>query len=102
MPSSGSSAPAVPRVVALREEAALLASAREALHGGDARRALTILDEARAKHPAGALAQEREVVTIEALAQAGDKGGASRHAETFLRAFPGSPHSSHVRTFLAR
>jgi len=86
----------------LRDEAALLASAREAVQGGDARRALSILDEARQKHPTGVLVQEREVVAIEALARGGDKAAASRRAEAFLRAFPGSPHASHVRTYAVR
>ena len=100
-PSAPPSAP-VSRTAALQEEAALLASAREALGAGNARRALSILDDARVKHPAGALLQEREVVAIEALAQAGDKAAAGRRAEAFLRSFPGSPHASHVRSFLVR
>lgn len=101
-PTSAPPPPPTSRAAALQHEAALLASAREALRGGNARRALSILDDARVKHPAGGLVQEREVVAIEALAQAGDKAAAARRAEAFLRSFPGSPHSSHVRTFLVR
>jgi hypothetical protein len=84
---------------ALRDEIALVAAARAALRRGDGPGALATLDTARKQHPRGALLQEREVLTIEALAQSGDTQGASRRASAFLRAFPTSPHAAHVRTF---
>jgi len=88
------------RADALRDENALLASARGLLRNGDARGALATLDTARARHPNGTLVQEREVLTVEALAQSGDSSGASRRAATFLKSFPASPHASHIRTFV--
>ena len=84
---------------ALRDEIALVAAARAALRRGDGTGALATLETARKQHPRGALVQEREVLTIEALAQSGDTAGASRRASAFLRAFPTSPHATHVRTF---
>jgi hypothetical protein len=50
----------------------------------------------------GALAQEREALTIEALAHAGRREAASARAVAFLRAYPGSPHAATVRTFVGR
>jgi outer membrane protein assembly factor BamD (BamD/ComL family) len=84
---------------ALRDEIALVAAARAALRSGDGPGALASLEKARKQHPRGALLQEREVLTIEALAKSGDAAGASRRASAFLRAFPTSPHAAHVRTF---
>jgi hypothetical protein len=43
------------------------------------------------------LLQEREALTIEALARTGRRAEANRRAEAFLRAFPGSPHAAAVR-----
>lgn len=85
---------------ALRDESALVAAARTALRRGDGAAALASLELARTRHPRGALLQEREVLTIEALAQRGDADTASRRATAFLRAFPTSPHAAHVRTFV--
>jgi hypothetical protein len=85
---------------ALREESALVASARAAVRRGDGAAALALLETARVRHPKGVLLQEREVLAIEALAQTNDAAGASRRASAFLRAFPTSPHASHVRTFV--
>jgi hypothetical protein len=87
-------------VDALRDERALLASARDALRKGDGRGALAILQTAQSRHPNGVLGQEREVLAIEALAQTGDRDGASKRAGAFLRAFPNSPHAGHVREFV--
>lgn len=85
---------------ALRDESALVGAARAAVRRGDGAAALASLDLARARHPHGVLLQEREVLTIEALAQKGDTDTASRRATAFLRAFPTSPHVAHVRTFV--
>ncbi len=85
---------------ALREERALLASARDALRRHDGRAALATLRMAETRFPDGILAQEREVLAIEALAQSGDRDAASRRAHGFLKAYPSSPHASHVREFV--
>lgn len=87
-------------VDALRDERALLASARDALRKGDGRGALAILQTAQSRHPNGVLGQEREVLAIEALAQTGDRDSASKRASAFLKAFPNSPHAGHVREFV--
>lgn len=85
---------------ALREESSLLAAARAAVRRGDSRAALTSLEVARSRYPNGALLQEREVLTIEALAQNGQSEEASRRAAAFLRAFPSTPHAARVRAFV--
>ena len=95
-----SAAASVNSVDALREESALLGAARGALRGGDGAGALASLESARTRFPNGPLLQEREVLTIEALAQTGDTGAASRRASSFLRRFPSSPHATHVQTFV--
>lgn len=85
---------------ALRDENALISAARSSLRRGDGSAALASLETARVRHPKGALSQEREVLTIEALSQTGDTAGASQRATAFLRAFSTSPHAAHVRTFV--
>ncbi len=85
---------------ALREESALIARARDALHGGDPSGALAILDTARTRFPNGVLGQERQVLGIEALAASGDRDGAARQARSFLQKYPKSPLASRVRAFL--
>jgi outer membrane protein assembly factor BamD (BamD/ComL family) len=100
VPSSPPPSDSATRSDALREESTLLANARAAVRRGDSRSALSSLELARSRYPNGALVQEREVLTIEALAQSGDVDGASAHATRFLKAFPSSPHSAHVRTFV--
>jgi hypothetical protein len=100
-PETPSSKPTeAPRADALREESALVGRARDALRRGDTKTALTLVEEARTRFPQGILVQEREVVAIEALAKGGDADGASRRASAFLRAFPSSPHTAHVRSFV--
>jgi len=84
---------------ALREESALVSRARDALRGGDPATALATLETARVRFPRGVLGQERQVLTIEALAASGDRTGASRKATAFLKQFPGSPLASRVRPF---
>ncbi len=85
---------------ALREEASLIARARDALRSGDAAGALSTLESARGRFPRGVLVQERNVLTIEALAASGDRDAASRQAQVFLRQFPTSPLASRVRPFV--
>ncbi len=102
LPAAASSAAIAPSATldALREESALLAAARAAVRRGDSRAALTDLEIARSRFPNGALLQEREVLTIEALAQNGQSEEASRRAAAFLRAFPSTPHAARVRAFV--
>ncbi len=74
--------------------------ARARLQRGQARAALDALDAYLREHPAGVLAQEAGLLRIEALAAAGERGAARRHAERFLREHPGSPHASRIRALL--
>jgi hypothetical protein len=99
--------PARPRPVAdpgstLRVEAELLVRARASVRAGDCAGALGQLDGLRARFPSSALAQEREVLAIQALACAGRSDQASGRAAAFLRDHPDSPHAAEVERFVAR
>lgn len=85
----------------LREESALVLRARERLRAGDPAGALRLLADARSRFPQGALGQEREALTIEALAAERNTGEARAHAEEFLRENPDSPHGARVRAIAA-
>jgi predicted Zn-dependent protease len=88
------------RASRLREESRSLGDARAALRRGDAASALEKLDALGGQFPEGVLAQEREVLAIEALAGAGQRAAASARAAAFLQAHPTSPHATKVRGFL--
>ncbi|WP_437292926.1 hypothetical protein [Sorangium sp. So ce426] len=96
--AEGASSPGL-RESRLREELTLLGDARAALRRGDASGALRIAEQARLRFPGGALAQEREALTIEALWQSGDRAAAAQRASAFLLAYPSSPHIPRLRSF---
>jgi hypothetical protein len=101
-PPTPSPAVAPPRPVAARAapvetEIALLLRARRALAAGDAARALAVLERHRRRWPAGELLQEREVLTIQALAAVGSQAEARRRADAFLARFPSSTLAATVR-----
>ena len=73
-------------------EAALLERARRALASSPAR-SLALTEEHRQRYPNGALGQEGEVIAIEALRRLGRDREASRRADDFARAYPGSAHA---------
>lgn len=77
-------------------EAALLAQAQAAL-GKNPRRALALTREHKRRFPDGALAQEREVIAIEALKRVGDDESAQRRATEFSERYPDSAHRRRVR-----
>jgi hypothetical protein len=83
----------------LKQESAMLATARDALRRGDAAGALAQLEKTRAAFPGGVLVQEREALTIEALYQRGDRGAAAERAKAFLKAYPASPHATRIAAF---
>ena len=85
----------------LAAEGRVVLEARAALRDGRPEDALRVLEPARAEFAGGALVQEREALTIEALAKTGRRADASRRADAFLRAYPGSPHATAVRSFAA-
>lgn len=86
----------------LREESVAVLQARAALRAGDAGRSLALLEQARLRFPRGALGQEREALTIQALAQSGERASARRRAQAFLRAHPQSPYGADVRLVAAQ
>jgi hypothetical protein len=85
----------------LREESEAILMARAALRAGDAARSLSLLEQARLRYPRGALGQEREALTIQALAKSGARAAAVRRARAFLRAHPQSPYAADVRLVAA-
>jgi outer membrane protein assembly factor BamD (BamD/ComL family) len=85
------------RASQLREESEMILGARRVLRAGDPLRALTLLDAARARFPEGILVQEREALSIEALVRSGQRALATKRAESFLRAYPKSPHGADVK-----
>jgi hypothetical protein len=82
----------------LDAEMALLDGARASLRAGRPGDALRTLDGYDAQFPRGLLVPEATVVRIEALVNNGDKPGALRLGERFLRAHPDSPLAARVRT----
>jgi outer membrane protein assembly factor BamD (BamD/ComL family) len=81
-----------------REESQLVGSARSMLRAGNATVALQLLELATARFPAGILIQEREALRIEALTALGRTSEARARAESFVKAYPKSPHVSRVTT----
>jgi hypothetical protein len=83
----------------LAAEGRVVLEARADVREGRPEDALRVLEASRAAFADGALAQEREALTIEALARTGRRAEASRRAAAFLRAHPESPHAATVRAF---
>jgi len=86
----------------LASEIFLLDRARSALDGGDTNAALAALDEHGAKYDTGALAEEAELLRLEALVQRGQTAAAMSQAKAFLAAHPRSPHVGRVRRLMER
>jgi hypothetical protein len=72
-------------------EVALLERARSALKSNP-QHALSLTVEHKLRFPGGALAQEREVIAIEALKRLGRSDQASLRAGEFEKNYPGSAH----------
>jgi hypothetical protein len=81
----------------LAEESRAVIAARRALRDGDPALSLRLLDAARAAFPDGSLSQEREALTIQALASSGQRELAARRAASFLREHPESPHAADLK-----
>lgn len=86
--------------VARPSELGLLRDARLALHSSPAQ-ALALTEQHRMLYPRGAMAQERELIAISALASMGRRSAALSRVAEFERAFPNSPYHNQV-TQLAR
>jgi hypothetical protein len=83
----------------LAAESRAVLEARRALHEGHPEEALRGLEAARAELGEGVLAQEREALTIEALARTGRTDLAAARASSFLKSHPDSPHAATVSAF---
>jgi hypothetical protein len=83
----------------LREEATLLARARDELRAGALAAAFATLEAARRRFSAPELVQEREALGIELLHRSGETAAARQRARAFLERFPESPHAARVRGF---
>lgn len=95
--------PAAPRSAApssLDAENGLLRRARARLEGGDANGALADVAALASRFPHGALAQEREVVAIQALLAQRQRSTAATRTADFLRVYPGSPYADALRRAL--
>jgi hypothetical protein len=84
----------------LAEETALLAASNAELRGGDARRALTLLDDYDRRYPGGVLREEVLATRVIARCQMGLTPDATSRqaADLFLRRHPASPLAPRVRS----
>jgi TolA-binding protein len=74
----------------LRAERLLLETASAALMKGDHASAIAALKQHQARFPKGELAQEREVLLVQALKASGNDRAADERAKDFKKKFPGS------------
>ena len=77
----------------------LLGRARSAL-ASDPSIALAIADAAAARFPAGALAQEREMIAIDALTRLGRTPDASARAASFVERYPTSAYRPRIDSLI--
>jgi TolA-binding protein len=81
-------------------ESQMLETARAELSSGDAAAALTSLEHMRKRFPKGSLAQERELLRIEALKAKGQRTAAKTAARKFAKAHPNNPRLSELESLL--
>jgi hypothetical protein len=93
---------AVSRASQLREESLAVMAARQALRANDPLKALRLLEQAQQRFRKGALTEEREALSIEALAKAGQSARASTRAQAFLTHYPRSPHAADIQRFVTK
>lgn len=91
---------ATSRASQLRDETEAVLAARQALRSNDPTKALRLLEQARQKFRNGVLTEEREALTIDALARSGNRSRAEERAKAFLIAHPRSPHASDVQRYV--
>lgn len=84
--------------VSVPDELALIREA-QSLRGRPAQ-ALSVLAQHKKHYPGGVLAQEREVLAVEALLSAGRVREAGARARSFVEAHPGSVHVARLRALL--
>lgn len=83
----------------LAEEGRLLASAHRLVQAGRGSEALQVLGNLKQRYPRSVLSQEREALTIEAVAATGDLAAARALTQKFLARHPQSPHASRLERF---
>ncbi|MEZ4221188.1 MAG: hypothetical protein R3B13_09670 [Polyangiaceae bacterium] len=76
-------------------ESSLLDAARRALSSNPAQ-ALALTRRHQQLYPQGVLAQEREVIAMEALKRQGNEAAVRQRAAAFERSFPASPHKKKI------
>ena len=81
----------------LGDEASQLERAMDSLRNGDPGRALSLCNEDAIKYPRGVLAQERELVAIEALVRLGRAPEAKARARELMKHYPDSLFIPRVR-----
>ncbi len=86
-PPAAKTGPSLP----IESEAAFLERARATLAASPAR-ALALANLHRSRYPSGVLAQEREVIAIEALKRLGRADEAARRSGDFSNRYPGSAY----------
>jgi hypothetical protein len=101
LPIQGAMAASSTRSVAaigdVAAEVRLLDQAHTALRGGDAERALGLLEDHGRRYPKGALGEERDAARIAALCALGRTAEARDATDRFLRAAPRSPQAGSLR-----
>ncbi|MBN2193022.1 MAG: hypothetical protein JW751_09420 [Polyangiaceae bacterium] len=103
--SRGEGLPGVSLAVEMEDpalESRLVGQARERIRNGDPAGALRVLREADVRIPGGTLAQEREVLAVEALVGTGEIAAAETRAAAFLTAHPHSALAARVRAVIER
>ena len=83
-------------------EVELLEQAMAAMKSGDAKGALALTARHAREFSTGALAQEREMLAIEALVRLGNKGAARARADTFRATYPTSSHLLRLDALVGR
>jgi hypothetical protein len=87
--------------VSIAGEVAMLRRAQKALKQGDAEASLAAIDALAAKHPKGALREERLAARVLALCAAGRTSEARAAGQAFLAEAPNSVQASRVRASCA-
>lgn len=96
----GETTPPPPAASTLGQEVAHLGKVEAALASGDPARALSILEEYRARFVPKRLGLEAEVLTIQALHDSGSRATARERAQKFLQRHPSSPLGAKARQYL--
>ena len=81
---------------------AVVRQIRSDLGSGNAAGALARLEQARSRFPGGVLRQEREALTIQALAGSGQRAAAAERAASFVRDYPSSPYLAEIAPYVPR